>query len=150
MDSEVGHGTRVRFQLPRAESAAWFARSIQIPTYTSVLVLDDDDAIGRVWRQRVQELDPAHGIQIHVCNKIDDFVALVNDPTLTIGACLVDFELLGEERTGLDVVMDLGLESKSTLITSYYEDVKLRARCVSRNIKIVPKSYAAHVPLNVL
>ena len=44
-------------------------------------------------------------------------------------------------------IHQIGICSQSILITSHYEEVKLRARCQQLGVQLIPKSMAAFVPV---
>jgi hypothetical protein len=55
-----------------------------------------------------------------------------------------------EKETGLDLIERLGIASRSVLVTSRYEDPRIRARCERLGLGILPKGLAALVPVEVL
>jgi hypothetical protein len=61
---------------------------------------------------------------------------------------LVDFELLNECKSGLDLIEELGLSRNSILVTNRYEEEEIQQRCKKLNLKILPKILAGSVPLN--
>ena len=62
---------------------------------------------------------------------------------------LADFELLRETQSGLDLILELGIEKISVLVTSRFEDESVRAVCESKKIKLLPKALASQVPVKV-
>jgi hypothetical protein len=63
---------------------------------------------------------------------------------------LIDYEFIGSLINGLDVIAEQQIASKSFLVTSRYEDMEIRARCEQLNLKIIPKSFSIHIPINWL
>jgi hypothetical protein len=62
---------------------------------------------------------------------------------------LVDYELLRDTRTGLDVIEELGVANRSILVTSRYEDTTIRKRCEGLKIPLIPKGIAGFLPVFV-
>jgi hypothetical protein len=62
---------------------------------------------------------------------------------------LVDYEFLGSQVTGLDLIESLKIQGRSILVTSRYDEKALRERCDRLGIKLIPKSIAGFVPLAV-
>jgi hypothetical protein len=57
---------------------------------------------------------------------------------------------LDQLKTGLDVIEQLSLNCSATLVTSRYDDLVVRRRSARLGIKILPKNYAAYVPISVI
>src|SRR5262249_26315782 len=62
---------------------------------------------------------------------------------------LVDFEFLGFDIVGLDIIENLGIQSRSILVTSHYEEMKLRIRCEHLGVQLIPKGMAGFVPITI-
>ena len=143
LESDTGRGTTVLLRLPLQAAASWFAHALHLDLQREVYVLDDDAAMGRVWQQRLGRL----GFAVRVFRTSETFSEAVAKAGSRVGACLVDYELLGDHRSGLDVVRDLSIENKSFLVTSYYDEESVREGCLNLGMRIVPKAFAAHVPI---
>ena len=61
--------------------------------------------------------------------------------------CLMDYELLGQGDTGLDIIEELHLSDKAILITSRFDEAPLRERCKKLQVKLIPKELARLVPI---
>jgi signal transduction histidine kinase len=150
--SAVGEGTCVVISLPLANSPRWFAPELLIDRSKPVVILDDDASVHQVWEHRFSEsnlvdsrLEPIHFFSA------EDFRAWVHgnrgakDVTY-----LIDQELVGERCTGVDLIKELQIGKHSTIVTSHYEREELRAHCVELGAKLLPKAWAAHIPIRVL
>ena len=62
---------------------------------------------------------------------------------------LVDYELLGQNVTGLDLVEGLSIERRSVLVTSRFDEEGIRGRCDKIGLKLIPKGMAGLVPIYV-
>lgn len=60
---------------------------------------------------------------------------------------LVDYELLGQSKTGLELIKLLRIEKQSILVTSRFEEKELREKCNQRGVRIIPKMMAALIPI---
>ena len=143
--SEEDNGCTVTITLPRRPPASWFATSITVPRGTHVYVLDDDDAIGRVWQQRFASV----GIDVQVFKQAEKFCDALTQQRQRVGACLVDYELSGQTQNGIDIVNTLNIASIGTLVTSYYDEASVRTACANNGMRILPKTYAAYIPIRV-
>lgn len=148
--SVEGNGTSIRIILPLAEAPAWFANTINLTGKNFLVSLDDDTSIHQIWSGRLQSLNMNHiahqkiqsgeAFKKFVQSNIDN-----EDSTLY----LIDFELLNQSKTGLDLIEELGISNKSILVTSRYEEIDIQRRASAISLKILPKSLAGFVPIKI-
>jgi hypothetical protein len=72
-----------------------------------------------------------------------------NENILTNTLFLIDYEFLGFEQVGLDIIENLGIQSQSILITSHYEEIGIKQRCERLGVQLIPKDMAAFVPITI-
>ncbi len=149
IESQPNLGCKVTLLLPQAESPDWFVPRISLQNNSTVIVLDDDPSIHEIWRGR---LAPFLGkIKLVHCYTAADFIKAQREQTEEeVFSYLVDFELLNEEWTGLDLIEKLRIEKFSTLVTSRYEEADVTRRCSALKIGIIPKGLASLVPIAVI
>lgn len=140
LESEPGKGTTVSLRLPRAEAPSWFVPVLSLGK-GEVVVVDDDEAIHELWRQRLSPL----GLSVRHLRAPAELRALPGGPDAFY---LIDHEFEGEAATGLDLVCELGLAASAVLVTSRHEEPELLERCESLGLPVLPKSLAALVPLS--
>jgi len=58
---------------------------------------------------------------------------------------LIDYELLGSEETGLDLIEKLNLKNQAILVTSRYEEPAVRNKIIKLGIKAIPKNFAPYI-----
>ena len=148
IQSEQGEGTAITLILPRSAPPCWYIPEVRIPTRATVVVLDDDESIHAIWKHRLTEL--SSGLkQVHLFtpDELTDFVS----ERASQGPCvyLVDYELLGFQQTGLDLIEVLGLASQAVLVTSRADEEKVQRRCGNLAVKLLPKAIAGHIPLTL-
>ena len=152
IQSQEDRGTQVELELPTTQPPEWFVPVIQMAKSATVVVLDDDPSIHRVWRKRFQGVS-MEGVQptlkhFHSAEKLLDWHKKRRSshrPTLF----LCDFELIGQKTNGLEVIESLGIERDSILVTSRYEETSLREACSRLGVRMIPKALATIVPLQV-
>mgnify|MGYP000411578755 CR=1 FL=1 len=141
-------GTTVNISLPQVTSPNWFAQVINIPLNTcNVVVLEDDSSIHDIWIERFATLTQA--FTIHNFTQSDELIAWMATHEKQATLFLIDYELLSGEQTGLDLIDSLKIRKHCYLVTSHHENQKIRERCSLRGIKIVPKYYAAYIPMKL-
>ncbi len=150
IDSEVGQGTTMRMILPMADTPAWFADKIDLTGKSMLVSLDDDISIHQIWAGRLSSLGALqiNHLKIQSGDVFHKYVS-ENINLLRSTLFLVDFELLNQTRTGLDLIEGLGLEKYAILVTSRYEEKDIQTRAARIGLKLLPKSLAGFVPFEV-
>ncbi|MCI5072835.1 HAMP domain-containing histidine kinase [bacterium] len=147
IESEEGKGTEVKLYLPKAKAPTWFVPAIHLKGIKNIVILDDDESIHQVWDRRLRKYIDKYAINLQHARSPEDFKKLTEGQKSLL--CLCDYELLGFEDTGLDLIEDNGLEDVSILVTSRYAEEKVQERCEKMGVKLIPKTSADLVPFNV-
>ncbi|MGZ3782537.1 MAG: sensor histidine kinase [Pseudobdellovibrionaceae bacterium] len=150
IESNEGTGTFIRIQLPLAEAPKWFANKVNLTDKKYLVSLDDDISIHQIWSGRLQSLgiDDIEHIKFQSGEAFEQYVNS-NIVRLKYTLFLVDFELLNQNKTGLDIIEDLGIEKYSILVTSRYEEADIQARAARLRLPLLPKSLAGFVPIHI-
>lgn len=147
IESTEGQGTLIKIILPLAEAPSWFANKIDLTGKRYLVSLDDDISIHQIWSGRLQSLgffDIEH-IKFQSGDAFSQYVnANINKLKQTL--FLVDFELLNQSKTGLDLIEDLGIEKYAILVTSRYEEISIQSRTSYLRLSLLPKALAGFVP----
>ncbi|MDR3490980.1 MAG: HAMP domain-containing sensor histidine kinase [Gammaproteobacteria bacterium] len=153
VNSELHQGTVVNIYLPLANPPSWFADAIKVPEGYKIVVFDDDASIHQVWSQRFSKVGfENNSIEIYhfsACDQLRDFVGNLEDD-LNKYIFLMDYELVGEIETGINLIEELGLHKNAILVTSHYDENYITERCVNLDIRLLPKLISAHVPIQVI
>jgi len=154
IESKIDFGTSVTIFLPKQASPDWFLPEISIQRTMKnaprIVILDDDESIHRVWDTRFNEVQfsneniyhfysPDQIINWYTSKKL----LLMKAPMLV----LCDYELLDCEKTGLQVIEELGIEKNAVLVTSHYDEIHIRNNCARLGVKLLPKNLAGFVPI---
>lgn len=147
IDSTEGKGTAVTISLPRCKPPSWFVNKLYLNNIKKIVVLDDDKSIHRLWKERFDN----HSINaelVHFTHE-RDFVEYFSQEEQSKILYLIDYELVNQNNTGLDLIAKFGITEKAILITSYYEDKEVRRQADNLGLKIIPKDMAAFVPIEI-
>jgi signal transduction histidine kinase len=151
--SELGKGTTVAINLPKAETPSYFAKELKLPPGRLILVLDDDPGIHEMWRERFESLRfKKPDIEVLNFNEPDQLRAWVKgNPDKTSKAiCFFDYELTGHKETGLSMAKELGLCGQTILVTSHSEEQRIVEACTALKVRMIPKSMANLVPVSIV
>ncbi len=151
LTSEEGVGTRLEISLPEAPAAEWFADKVIIPESSTVVILDDDEYIHEIWNARfTRDFIEQHHLTILHFHTPAELIHFCENNQKVNTVFLLDYELLGYPETGLHLAESLKIGFRSTLVTSRYEDLDIRAMCKKLGMKIIPKLFADKVKITVM
>ncbi len=144
--SKVGEGTTFIIKLPITEAPDWFQSQLNIKLGMNVIVLDDDQSIHDVWETRFQKQIQNGKIVLEHFYTPSTFIEYCQNLLPANTLFLIDYELLGFEETGLDLIEKLNLREQAILVTSRYEELEIRAKIIKLGIKTIPKNFAPSIP----
>jgi signal transduction histidine kinase len=145
IQSDINEGTKIDIILNLGRVPAWFKSDLSISPSSTIVVLDDDESIHSVWQSRFNKIDS----DIKIINFYDPNQILIEYKQLSDSVVfLIDYEFIGYEMTGLDVIRNLNIGSKAYLVTSGYEDHHLQKECEKLGVKIIPKNIAPYFPIH--
>jgi hypothetical protein len=145
--SRPGLGSEVKLFLPRCAPPGWWVSFISLTPGMKVFVLDDDPSIHSVWDHRFKEA--ASGLElIHFSNPNDlrEYYRK-HYADLEKALFLVDYEIHGQGKSGLEVIEELGLQEQSILVTSRFEDYRVQQAVLRAGVRMLPKQMSGMVPL---
>lgn len=147
--SEEGRGTTVVLTIPTARPPSWFTDTITIPTDGDLVILDDNETIHDVWKFRLARLpEPLPGLTVsHLRNtsELREWHSLHSSrPNCRY---LVDYEIRGDSKNGLDMVEELGIADRSYLVTGHSDEKEVLDRAHWLGVKVVPKELAGTIPI---
>lgn len=149
IESKEGYGTTITMSFLKAQPPKWFVPKIEVFPNTKIVVLDDDRSIHEIWKSRLLSLNSEQwGVSLISFVFGGDFKLWVQEQKdLTKVLFLMDFELLNQKQTGLDLVEELGLNA--ILVTSRFEEVSIITRCEALKIGLIPKGMASLIPIEI-
>lgn len=150
--STLGAGTSIQLTFPRIEAASWIAQNIQPTTDATIVILDDDESIHGAWDMRFKSILNSHpALSSHHFThgqQVLDFFDTLSPEDRDRVIFLSDFELIGQDKNGLQIIEQSGIKN-TTLVTSYYANLKIRDKATELGVKILPKQMASIVPIEV-
>jgi signal transduction histidine kinase len=138
--SVSGEGTTISILLTKVAIPPWFVESLSLSSGERIFVLDDDESMLRAWSERLPLKTEAFTSGEEFSKSI---MKLVSKDLLA----LVDYELLGQSQTGLELIQLLHIEKQSILVTSRFEEKELREKCNQLGVRLIPKMMAALIPI---
>lgn len=151
LESEVGKGTSVIINLPKALAPTWFVPELKFSNGLTIAVMDDDSSVKEIWRQRFEQMKfQEHQLDVHFFSNPDELETWFKASDKSKEAMfLLDYEIIGNKRTGLDVAEQLAISSKAILVSSRWEEKPVQDRCAKLGIRLIPKGLAGFVPVSI-
>lgn len=150
--SDRSQGTTVSIKLNRSKTPSWFVEKILLKPPCTIVSLDDDSAIHDLWLNKFKHFkEKDDSISFVSFSSIDQFTNwfFEHKNKESSSVFLIDYEFLGQEKNGIDIIKDFQIQSKSILVTSRFDDPKVKTSCESLNIKLVPKDVASFIPIEI-
>lgn len=148
IESQVNVGTTIRLILKKEPPPAWFVSEIQIKDDTQYVVLDDDDSIHEMWKNKFLQATRKNVKMKHFEDEQsfrEWYVTHKNQSEKT--TYLFDYELIGNANSGLDIIEKYHINQNAILVTSHYENADIQKRCERIGVKMIPKEMAGFVPV---
>lgn len=147
--SKENEGTVVIISLPKVDSPKWFIDKLVIHNQSSVISLDDDLSIHGIWKDRFSEYQKQKIVTLNSFTSGNEFKKHARSAELKNCYFLIDYELLGQHQTGLDIIEELNIGNQSVLVTSRYDESEIKSRCIKLGVKMIPKGMAPLVPIEI-
>lgn len=145
INSFINDGTTIDIVLPQVPAPKWFLSKLIINPKESIVILDDDESIHQVWKERFKEVYADFNF-IHHYNP-QDLLSWYKDNSSVSSIFLIDYEFIGCDKNGLNIIEELEITDRSYLVTSRHEDLAVREYSEKMGIKIIPKTFAVYIPI---
>lgn len=137
--------TVVKLSLPFGEVPSTFASKIDLTNIKRVVILDDDASMHQVWRKRFKNINIELEHFYTAANLMSVYKEMPEDCFF-----LSDYELLGEEITGIDCISRLHAVRNSILVTARGDEPQIIKACEKHGIKLLPKTMANEIEIKYL
>jgi FkbM family methyltransferase len=147
IDSKIGEGTRITLVFPRSESADWIAEKIELNQGATVIILDDDVSIHNAWEVRFKDYIGIICLKsFKIAEEAIEFINAADKDKLFL---LIDFELIKQKLSGLQVIEQTSMQRSSILVTSHYAHKNIQDLATKAGVKILPKQLSPEVPIEI-
>lgn len=150
MKSESGVGTERRILLPLTEAAWWCVDRIEVPSNTTIAVVDDDPSVRQVW-QRIFE---THMLKKNDCSLVcfsnpDELSRWIeaNPKQARRTQFFIDYEFSEGAEHGLQLIERHSIQSRSVLVTNRFEERSVIEVCARLRVRMIPKTMLGFVPI---
>ena len=140
IESQVNVGTKLTIQLKKSPKPKWLADSILTSSYQSMIILDDEEYVSSILKDRFSEyfkdiryFKVIEEFETHIAAASGYFVFMDHD--------------LKQSLTGIDLIQKHRLQSRSVLLTGNYDDKQVQQKALELGIKILPKPLINDIPV---
>jgi len=145
IESKEGVGTIISLILPQEKPPLWFPNFLNISENGKVVIIDDDISIHQIWKERINHLRKE--IDLISFSNDRDLETWINKNETSNTLFLCDYELVGSQKNGLELIEALGIQDQAILVTSRSDEIEIRKRCERIGIKCLPKNLAIFIPI---
>jgi signal transduction histidine kinase len=146
IQSQEGVETTVQITLPKSQPPSWFVPEIKIMDGQTIVIIDDDESIHDVWKERFREYQ--NKINLFHFYSPEELISW-NNNTKDCGIMyLCDHEFIGNSMNGIDLITKLKINYLSILVTSGVTH-EVTSSCEIKGIKLLPKDIANIVPITI-
>jgi signal transduction histidine kinase len=154
IQSRKGVGTTITMTFNKTPAPKWFVEKLILSPNMTITSLDDDISIHQIWQGRFESKNTSNfRIKHQTFTSGSDFKTWFASQTHDAKAArlyLIDYELLNQNETGLDIIEELGFGEQAILVTSRYEEDKIRERSERLGVRLIPKAMAGFVPIEII
>lgn len=143
--STPGVGTTVEIQLPIQGRHSWYTPRIKLEKNSTVIVVDDQISVHRLWKMRLDEAGFAGKVFFFLgARELRDGI---DGMELNGVNFLMDHDLLDSGTTGLDLLKEVPAGAHRYLVTNRFDDSSVRGACEREGLALIPKTSLHLLPL---
>lgn len=144
IEAHPDQGTIVRINLALCDPPSWFVPEIKLSENTEVIIVDDDQSIHQIWRDRLGSSVK----KIEHFRMPEELIFWANKTVVSKNILILcDYEL-NHQMNGVELLSQVDYIGQSILVTGRFETqlVELAERY---QLKLLPKRMAGFVPIEV-
>jgi len=148
--SDPATGTERRILLPMAEAPFWYVDRIEVPSNSTLAVVDDDPSVHHVWQRTFD----THYLKKNDCalvcfstpEELSNWIQ-ANPKKLRHTQFFVDYEFAQGMENGLQLIERHSIQSRSVLVTNRFEERSVLEVCARLRVRMIPKTMLGFVPV---
>ena len=152
IESDVGKGSCVTIQLPKASPAEWFVPVIEVPERGTVVLVDSEKSVHQACGNRLDAVlkNFESIVNLYSPEQAQEWIASANQmPMPDLRLYLVGSEFQKYSVTGTELIQNAAISSNSFLVTSRFDEPQIRRECKKLGLKILPQCMINSVPVRL-
>lgn len=130
---KTGEGTCISMTLPAASVPTTITSTVYLPETCKAIIIDDDEFFCEHWRSQLAPLIKNENISTF--NKLSETI-----PISKSNFYIIDYNLSGNVKTGLDFIIKSSIAYNSYLCTSEHLNYNILNSCNEHTVRILQKS----------
>lgn len=153
LDSRLGEGTQVRFDIPLCDLPKVFASEVLIPSNAAIVIVDDDITIHELWRMRLAPLVATSRRGLFFFKSSLEFEEWLRvfrkTQQFNSARFLFDYELSSDGPSGLDLIEQYSLQNQSYLVTGRADSLQVATRSACLGVPLIAKLKLPDIPIRI-
>ncbi|NUN07196.1 MAG: HAMP domain-containing histidine kinase [Bdellovibrio sp.] len=146
IESKEGAGTLVTLSLPITAREKWFVPEIKLNNTDTVVVIDDQIAVHRLWKIKLSEA--GFEGQFKAFYSISEAEKFLNETPLPAGVHIFSDYDLGEDSPPGSAIFEKYNNFKTgALVTGHSDLEEIKMFCLREKIGLIPKMQLATIPI---
>ena len=147
IESKNGKGTTIQLLFPVVSRSDLYVENINLSNDDTVIVIDDQPAIHRMWKLRLNELHFAGKIEgFFSVDEAKDFLSKNSHNKVHL---FVDYDLGENEARGVTIFKFIKDFKFAAMVTGHFDDEEVRTFCRKNKIGLLPKTMLPTVPISI-
>jgi signal transduction histidine kinase len=149
VESEEGSGTTIILTFPLSKAPDWIVDKIVLPKRGTVVILDDNKNVHNLWKDRLGDYSKDLDLKFFTTGEgALEFLKSASQCEKNKLFVLSDYDLRGA-KTGLQIVLESGMETKSVIVTSINNDKTIHDLIQKSGIKMLPQQFLQNIEIIV-
>jgi hypothetical protein len=147
IESKEDVGTEIILTFPKAEKPRWFADKIEIKKGEEVVIVDDEELMQEVWKEKLKKYEKE--IRIKFFKQGKEALKYLKSLESKDKVLLIAEYELKEDINGIDIIEEAGMKERHVLVTNMYlGEIKDFSR-KSEYLKMFHKTQLSNVRVKV-
>lgn len=136
-ESILKKGTVMSLTIQTCPPPSWIQTTLFLDSFDSIVIVDDYGPNVEMIKRKV--LQSCEDKNVSTFSNLQSFHLFMKESDTENTFFVIDYDLMGENESGIDLIMKYNLSSRSVLATHHYENEEVISACEKNRIKIVPK-----------
>ncbi len=141
---DINKATKLCFPITNP-TPRWWIQQLKLPNNGHVIIFDDDSLCHQQWDSLLTPYQKA--ITLEHCYDEKDFLDSIKKTNHKL--ILIDYDIQGSEKLGLDYIKGLHLQDCAILVTNHYHHPEVQHQCEQEGVFLLPKPLLPHITIKL-
>ncbi|MBI2519944.1 MAG: HAMP domain-containing histidine kinase [Bdellovibrio sp.] len=145
IESVYQQGTTVTVKIPSVAIPEWFTAGMALDGAKEFILTDDRADMHLLVQDALKENHGHLEKYFHQTSEEFETWFLKNKNALHSPVFVFDYDLGQDEKTGIDLIEEFGLQANSILMTNFHDDAFVQAKVMKAGVRMFPKALVEFV-----